>query len=83
MFAIHPQLETIFHPFAPAALYGPERLMLAFEAPGADEANTDEIAEGRVLEGETYEAVAKRFLDELLPAVERKVSLWTCDNPFL
>lgn len=73
LFAVHPQLTQVFHPFMGASVYGPERVTLRLRhAAAADEAQAA-LASKADLPNETYDAAAARVV-QIIDAIEKDVS---------
>lgn len=75
LFANHPELQLLYHPFLPAALYGPERYQQKTKhCAAADEVQrewgtTEEFREWNVV---TYESANRKLVEEI-EAAERQV----------
>lgn len=75
LFANHPELQLLYHPFLPAALYGPERYQQKTKhCAAADEVQrkwgtSEEFREWNVV---TYDSANRKLVEEI-EAAERQV----------
>lgn len=72
LFAAHPQLSQIFHPFMGASMYGPERVTAQLMHSSVAEEAQQELVKQVNLPDETYEVAVNR-LNQSIFAIEDKV----------
>jgi hypothetical protein len=63
LFAVHPQLNHVFHPLMGASMYGPQRVTLRLKHSAAAEEAQQELAKQINLPNETYEVAAARVVE--------------------
>ncbi|KAI0123276.1 hypothetical protein BJ170DRAFT_104400 [Xylariales sp. AK1849] len=71
LFAVHPQLEHVFHPLLGASMYGPERVALHLNHSAAAEEAQQQLAKQINIPDETYTLAATRLV-EPTEAIEKK-----------
>ncbi|RMZ09072.1 hypothetical protein D0862_03732 [Hortaea werneckii] len=83
LFANHPNLQLLYHPFLPAALYGPERYQLKTKhCAAADEVQrewgtSEEFREWNVV---TYESANRKLVEEIEAAEGQNKSIFCSEH---
>ncbi|KAI7369686.1 hypothetical protein KC354_g1758 [Hortaea werneckii] len=83
LFANHPDLQLLYHPFLPAALYGPERYQqktkhcAAADALQREWGTSEEFREWNVV---TYESANRKLVDEIEAAERKNKSIFCSEH---
>ncbi|KAI7283856.1 hypothetical protein KC345_g2682 [Hortaea werneckii] len=83
LFANHPELQLLYHPFLPAALYGPERYQqktkhcAAADGVQREWGTSEEFREWNVV---TYESANRRLVEEIEAAERQNKSIFCSEH---